>query len=37
MTKIKNTKKELSLNHREEVLKILEARFENNMNRHKGH
>ncbi len=36
MNKIKNTKKELSLNHREELLKILEARFEKNMNRHNG-
>ena len=36
---MKNTgknKKELSLKQREELFKILEARFEENMNRHKG-
>ncbi|GIP63132.1 hypothetical protein J32TS6_16870 [Virgibacillus pantothenticus] len=30
-----NHKKELSLEQREELLKVLQARFENNMNRHK--
>ena len=29
-------KKELSQEHREELFKVLEARFEKNMNRHKG-
>ncbi|UOR12677.1 DUF4256 domain-containing protein [Halobacillus amylolyticus] len=34
-SKISN-KKELSLEQREELLKVLKARFEKNMNRHKG-
>jgi hypothetical protein len=36
MKKIKNDKKVLSSEQREELLKTLEARFEKNMNRHKG-
>jgi len=32
----KNTKKELSLKQREDLLKTLKARFEKNMNRHQG-
>jgi hypothetical protein len=32
----KSNKKELSLKHREELLAALKARFEKNMNRHKG-
>src|SRR5512146_619482 len=40
-TKVKSasesdTKKELSPNHREELLEVLKVRFEKNMNRHKG-
>ena len=35
MTNISN-KKELSLEQREELLRSLKARFEKNMNRHKG-
>ena len=31
------TKKELSQDQREELLLALKARFEKNMNRHKGH
>src|SRR5205809_7538241 len=33
---MKSKKNELSAKQREELLKILEARFEKNMNRHKG-
>ena len=36
MNKIKSSKKELSPQQREELLKALKARFEKNMNRHKG-
>lgn len=36
MSKIKNKKKELSTQQQEELLKSLKARFEKNMNRHKG-
>ena len=36
MSKTKNQKKELSAKERGELLKILKARFEKNMNRHKG-
>src|SRR5437588_1979181 len=36
MNNINNNKKELSSEQREELLKTLEARFEKNMNRHKG-
>ena len=36
MNKIKNSKKQLPPGQREELLKALEARFEKNMNRHKG-
>jgi hypothetical protein len=36
MNKIKNSKKQLPPGKREELLKALEARFEKNMNRHKG-
>ncbi len=36
MSKINSNKKKLSLEQREELLKILKARFEKNMNRHKG-
>lgn len=36
MSKINNNKKELSAAQREELLHILKARFEKNMNRHKG-
>ena len=36
MKKIMNTKKELSSKQREELLKTLKARFEKNMDRHKG-
>ena len=32
----KSSKKELSAKQREEILKALKARFEKNMNRHKG-
>ena len=33
---MKSAKKELSPKEREELLKVLKARFEKNMNRHKG-
>ena len=36
MSKSKSTKKELSPQQREELLRVLKARFEKNMNRHKG-
>jgi hypothetical protein len=36
MSKIKSNKKKLSPEQREELLRILKARFEKNMNRHKG-
>src|SRR5574342_141278 len=36
MNNIKNNKKKLSPEQREELLKALKARFEKNMNRHKG-
>ncbi|MDQ0968200.1 hypothetical protein QFZ20_003603 [Flavobacterium sp. W4I14] len=36
MSKINNNKKELSVAQTEELLHILKARFEKNMNRHKG-
>jgi hypothetical protein len=36
MAKITNNKKKLSSEEREELLKTLKARFEKNMNRHKG-
>jgi hypothetical protein len=36
MKNIKNSKKELSPKQREELLKVLKARFEKNLNRHKG-
>jgi hypothetical protein len=36
MKKINNNKKELSSEQRKELLKALKARFEKNMNRHKG-
>jgi hypothetical protein len=36
MNKIRSTKKELSPKQREELLRTLQARFEKNMNRHKG-
>ena len=36
MNKIKSSKKQLPPGQREELLKALEARFEKNMNRHKG-
>jgi hypothetical protein len=36
MSKSKGTQKKLSAEQREELLKILKARFEKNMNRHKG-
>lgn len=36
MSKIKNNKKELPTQQREQLLKTLKARFEKNMNRHKG-
>jgi hypothetical protein len=36
MNKMKSNKKELSPKQREELLKALNARFEKNMNRHKG-
>ena len=36
MNNIKSNKKELSLKQREELLNTLKARFEKNMNRHKG-
>jgi hypothetical protein len=36
MSKIDSNKKKLSSEHREELLRVLKARFEKNMNRHKG-
>src|SRR5678816_3908737 len=36
MNKITSNKKQLSPNQREELLRALKARFEKNMNRHKG-
>src|SRR3989337_989404 len=36
MTKIARNKKELSPKEREELLRVLKARFEKNMNRHQG-
>jgi len=36
MNKVNNNKKKLSAEQREELLKTLKARFEKNMNRHKG-
>jgi len=36
MNNIKSNKKELSPKQREELLKALRARFEKNLNRHKG-
>ena len=36
MNKINSNKKELSADQREELLRALKARFEKNMNRHKG-
>src|SRR6266550_1949642 len=36
MNNINNNKKELSAEQREELLRTLKARFEKNMNRHKG-
>jgi Protein of unknown function (DUF4256) len=36
MNTIKSTKKKLSPEEREELLRVLKARFEKNMNRHKG-
>jgi Protein of unknown function (DUF4256) len=36
MSKTKSTKKELSLKEGEELLRVLKARFEKNMNLHKG-
>src|SRR5436309_2895124 len=36
MNNIKSNKKELSPKRREELLKALKARFEKNLNRHKG-
>jgi hypothetical protein len=36
MNKIKNDKKKLSTEQSEDLLKVLKARFEKNMNRHKG-
>jgi hypothetical protein len=36
MSKSKSTKKELSPQQAEELLRVLKARFEKNMNRHKG-
>lgn len=36
MSKIKNNKKELPTQQREQLLKTLKARFEKNMHRHKG-
>jgi len=36
MNNMKTTKKELSREQRDELFKTLNARFENNMNRHKG-
>jgi len=37
MNNTHSNKKELSLEQREELLRALKARFEKNMNRHKGH
>jgi hypothetical protein len=36
MSNVKSNKKELSSSQREELLSVLKARFEKNMNRHKG-
>ena len=36
MSKVKSTKQKLSSDEREELLRTLKARFEKNMNRHKG-
>src|SRR3990170_7981705 len=36
MNNINSNKKELSPEQREELLRVLKARFEKNMNRHKG-
>src|SRR6186997_2694274 len=36
MSKINSTKKKLSAEQHKEILSILKARFEKNMNRHKG-
>ena len=36
MSKIKNSKKELTFSQREQLLKTLKTRFEKNMHRHKG-
>ena len=36
MSNIKSNKKKLSSEQREDLLKTLKARFEKNMNRHKG-
>ena len=36
MSKINSNKKKLSLEQRDELLKVLKVRFEKNMNRHKG-
>src|SRR5689334_4436310 len=36
MAKINNTKRQLSVQQREELLRGLKVRFEKNMNRHKG-
>jgi len=36
MSKINSNKKKLSPEQREELLRALKARFEKNMNRHKG-
>jgi len=36
MKNIKSNKKELSPEQREELLRVLKARFEKNMERHKG-
>jgi hypothetical protein len=36
MSKVKSAKKELSSSQQDELIKILKARFEKNMNRHKG-
>ncbi len=37
MTKIKSNRKKLSSEERKELLNVLKARFDKNMNRHKGH
>jgi len=36
MNNINNNKRELAPKQREELLRVLKARFEKNMNRHKG-